>query len=221
LRISPIHFQLSVENMKFFKNSILFVFLSTFSVAFASAQDTGGVKGKIRTARGDGIANVSVTARLKGADVKSANSDGDGKFVLKGLEPGVYNIAFSKAGFSSGVKYNVEVEKNKISDLGDRLILNVDQGTLVFIKGSVFDQNGRSIYGAKIEIEKISGDGSKRKIGSGLTSESGEFTFRQPDQAAKFLVTASMKGKTASKEINVESPGIYRLAITLQLSNER
>jgi hypothetical protein len=117
--------------------------------------------------------------------------------------------------------YNIEVKKKKTSDLGDRLVLTVDQGTLILVKGSVFDQNGRSIYGAKVEIEKISGDGSKRKIGSGSTSESGEFTFRQPDQAAKFRVTASIKGASASKEVTVDSAGVYRLAITLEMKSEK
>lgn len=220
LKSPTIHFQLSVKSMKFFTNSILSVIIFAFSSVFILAQDTGGVKGKVRTAKGDGIASVSITVRQKGEDKKSVATDGDGKFNLNGLEPGIYNIVFSKNGYSSGVMYNIEVKKKKVSDLGDRLILGVDQGTVVFIKGSVFDQNGRSVYGAKVEIEKISSDGSSRKIGSGLTSQSGEFTFRQPDKAAKFRVTASMKDKSASKEISVDSAGIYRLAITLEMRAE-
>lgn len=197
-----------------------FLLLFVLCCAFAFAQEAGGVKGKVRTSKGDGISGVEVIARQKGENVKSAISDSGGKFVLGELKPGLYNIVFSKNGYSSGVMYNVEVKKKKTNDLSDRLILSVDQGTLILVKGSVFDQNGRSVYGAKIEIEKISGDGSKRKVGSGSTSESGEFTFRQPDQAAKYRVTASVKGASASKEVAVESAGIYRLAITLNLEKE-
>lgn len=207
--------------MKFFINSILFFFIFAFSGFLVFAQETGAIKGKVRTTKGDAISGVEVIARQKGEDVKSATSDSSGKFVLDGLKTGLYNVAFSKNGFSSGVIYNVEVRKKKTSDLGDRLILAVDQGTLILIKGSVFDQNGRSVYGAKVEIEKISGDGSKRRIGSGSTGESGEFTFRQPDQAAKFRVTASLKGATGSKEVTVDSAGIYRLAITLEMRDEK
>lgn len=202
------------------RNLIALVFVLAFSGVFVAAQDLGGVKGKVRTTKGDGISGVEIIARQKGEDLKSATSDSGGKFVLDGLKPGLYNIVFSKNGYSSGVMYNVEVRKKKTSDLGDRLILTVDQGTLILIKGSVFDQNGRSVYGAKVEIEKISGDGAKRRIGSGVTSQSGEFTFRQPDQPAKFRVTASLKGASASKEITVDSAGIYRLAITLELKSE-
>jgi len=207
--------------MRFFKNLVGLAFILAFSSVFATAQDFGGVKGKVRTTKGDSISGVEIIARQKGEDVKSIMSDSGGKFVLDGLKEGLYNIVFSKNGYSSGVMYNVEVRKKKTSDLGDRLVLTVDQGTLILVKGSVFDQDGRSIYGAKVEIEKISIDGSKRKIGSGVTSQSGEFTFRQPDQAAKFRVTASMKGASASKEVTVDSAGIYRLAITLQVSDKQ
>jgi hypothetical protein len=187
------------------------------SASLAYAQDTGSIKGKVRTSKGDGISSVEVIARQKGKDIKFATSDSNGKFVLGGLASGLYNVVFNKNGYSAGVMYNVEVKKKQVNDLGDRLILTVDQGTLVLIKGSVFDKNGRSVYGAKVEIVKISGDGSTRKIGSGLTNQSGEFTFRQPEQAAKFRITASAKGASASKEISVDSAGIYRFAITLNL----
>ncbi len=197
-----------------------FLLLFVLCCTFVFAQDTGGIRGKVRTTKGDSISGVDVIARQKGEDVKSAISDSSGKFVLEAIKTGLYNIVFSKNGYSSGVMYNVEVRKKKTSDLGDRLILTVDQGTLILVKGSVFDQNGRSVYGAKVEFEKISADGSTRRIGSGSTSQSGEFTFRQPDRAAKFRVTASMKGASASKEISVDSAGIYRLAITLEMRAE-
>lgn len=203
--------------MKFFTNSILFVIVFSLSGFLVFAQETGGVKGKVRTVKGDSIAGVKITARQKGEDKKSVVSDNSGKFVLENLQPGFYNLVFDKNGYSSGIRYNVEVKRKKVADLGDRLILTVDQGTLVLVKGSVFDQNGRSVYGAKVEMEKISADGARLKIGSVFTSQSGEFTFRQPDETAKFRVTASLKGKSASKEISVESAGIYRVALTLDV----
>ncbi len=91
--------------MKFIKHSFTFAFVFALSSLVAFAQETGGVKGKIRTMKGDGIAGASVAARLNGADVKSVKSDGDGRFVLDGLKPGVYNIVFDKSGYASGIKY--------------------------------------------------------------------------------------------------------------------
>ena len=206
--------------MKIFRNAAFFLTLFVFLTAAALGQETGGAKGKIRTIKGDGISSASVTARLKGQDVKSVKSDAKGSFEMTGLEPGVYNFMFEKPGYSAGIKYNVEIKKKSTVDLGDRLILMVDQGSLVLINGSVYNQDGRSITGAKIEIEKVNSDGSTKKIGNGYTNVSGEFTFRQPDGSAKFRVTASFKGISDSKEVSVDSAGVYRLAITLNIPKE-
>jgi hypothetical protein len=214
-------FKVNFQTVKKSFQFTIFLLLTVYCLPFAAnAQETGGVKGKVRSVRGDGIAGATITARQKGEDIKSTKSDSKGNFELSGLEPGLYNFVFEKQGFGAGVKYNVEVKRKKIENLGDRLILSVDQGTLVLIRGSVFNQDGRSITGAKVELEKISADGSTRKIGSVYTNVSGEFAFRQPEGTAKFRVTASARGASSSKEVEVDSPAVYRLAITLDLSKE-
>ncbi len=185
--------------------------------ALAFAQDTGSVKGKIRTTSGDGIAEVTITARQKGEDVKSVTSDSKGNFVMSGLKAGLYNLVFTKSGYGQGVLYNIEIKNKKETDLGSRLVLTLDQGTLVIIKGSIFNQDGVSLFGAKVEVVRINSDGSTKKVGTGYSSEMGEFTFRFPKGAAKYRVTASVKGVSASKEIEVDDAAIYRLAITLDL----
>ena len=220
--------------MKFFKYSFLLTLILAFSGAAVFAQETGGVKGKVRTTKGEGIASATITARQENADVKSATSDAKGNFVLEGLKAGSYNLIFSKDGYSSGVLYNVEVKKKKIGDLGERLVLTVDRGTQVIIKGTVFDKDGRSVAGAQVEIEKISKDGSTTKIKSIYTSlgtdpgarggdgnARGEFTFRFSEGAAKYRVTASTKDSIAIKEIAVDNAAIYRLALTLETKTEK
>jgi len=207
--------------MKFYSRIILF-FSAFFALSFSVlAQETGGVKGKVRTTKGDGIASATIIARQQSEDVKSTTSDAKGNFILENLKPGNYNLVFTKKGYSSGVLYNVEIKKKKTSDLGARLILSIDQGTQVIIKGSVFAADGRSVGGAKVEIEEISGDGAAKKVGSGVSNYSGEFTFRFSEGATKYRVTASMKNSTASKEVEVDSAAIYRLAITLEVRTER
>ena len=203
--------------MKYFSKIIFLFLLSAFSSAHALAQDTGGVKGKVRTTRGEGIAAATITAKLQDEDVKSTTSDAKGNFVLENLKAGTYNLVFTKNGFSSGVMYKVEVKKKKISDLGERLVLTIDQGTQVIIKGSIFAADGRSLGGAEIKIERVSSDGSVKKLDSSRSSYSGEFTFKFSEGAAKYRITASAKGASASKEIEVDSAAIYRLAITLKV----
>ncbi len=199
--------------MKKFIISTLFL-IFTASVVFA--QNTGGIKGKVRDVKGKSLSGVKITVRQKGEDLKSANSNSKGEFEMQGLEAGTYNVVFEKEGFGTGVLYNIVVKKKKTGDLGNRLVMKVDQGTLVIINGSVFNQFGGSIFGAKVEIEKISGN-SAQKAGSSYTSQSGEFVFRFPEKADRFRVTASAKGVSASKEIEVTNAAVYRLALTLEL----
>ncbi len=190
-----------------------------FTASLAVAQNTGGLKGKVRDTKGKGISGVTITVRQKGEDLKSVKSDSKGEFVMEGLKPGLYNVVFEREGYGSGVLYNVEVQKKRVGDLGSRLVMRVDQGTLVIINGSVFNQFGGSIYGAKVEIERISGASSKN-VGSSYTSQNGEFVFRFPQKSDRFRITATAKGVSASKEIEVSEAAIYRLAITLELPTE-
>lgn len=192
-------------------------FLFIFCV-FSHAQETGGAKGKIRNAQDRGIAGVTVVAEQDGKAVRKISTDKSGAFKIEGLKSGKYNFVFSKTGFATGSLNNVEVGGKQVRDLGKRL-LEVDEGMLVLIKGTVFDQDGKSIPDAKVEIERISGSGQS-KLKPDYTSESGDFTFRFPEGAAKFRVTASIKGKSSSKEIEVESAAIYRLALTVNITKE-
>jgi hypothetical protein len=193
--------------------AVLTVMLST---AFAFAQ-SGGVKGKVKSNRGAGIPNASVTARQSGKDIKTVRADAKGSFQLTGLQSGVYSLVFDADGFQSGLLQGVEV-KGGVRDLGDRLILMPDQGTQVIINGSVFYKEGVSLGGAKVEIERQNADGSWKKVTTLYTTIQGEFTFRQPEAAAKFRITAKYKGAEGSKEVEVNTAAIYRLAITLDIS---
>src|SRR4051794_9647585 len=192
------------------------VTLLMFTALLAPAQALGGgVKGKVRNFKGEGISGVQITARQDSKDVKTVKTGAKGDFVLSGLAPGVYNFVFDGQGYNSAIRYNIEVKANKITDLGDKLVLVVDKGTLVIVQGSVFFKDGRSIPGAKVLVEKFTADGGTRELATVYTNVSGEFTFRQPEGNAKFRITAKYKDVSGSKELEVDSAAIYRLAISL------
>lgn len=206
-----------------------FVLPTTFALLLISAfcfvpsalgQSVGSIKGQVRNMSGDNISGATITARREAKDVKSAKSDGNGEFVLDGLASGTYNIVFDAKGYSSGIKYSVEVKANQTFDLGSRLILQTDQGTQVIVKGSVFYKDGTSVPAVEVKVEKINSDGSARKLGTITTNISGDFVFRQPEGAAKFRMTVKHKGKTSSKELEVDSAAIYRLAISLEINRD-
>jgi len=204
--------------MKLFRYLFLVTLLLSILGAVAFGQETGSVKGKVRNEDGNRIPDVNVTIRKDGEDLKSTRTDRSGKFMLRGINPGTYNLAFEKEGYSLGVLKNVLIKSKKTNNLKDRLILTVDDGTLVVIQGSVFNQFGRSVRGAKIEIEEIRSDKEKpKKLGNGYTSRSGEFIFRFPEGSRKLRIIASAGDVSSSKEVEIDEVAVYRLAITLNL----
>ena len=196
----------------------VFVLLTAFCSLLTVHAQNGGIKGKVRNNKGGGIAGATVTVRQDGKDVKAVRSDAKGSFVLQGLRSGVYSVVFDADGYSSGVKYGVEIKDKGIRDLGDRLILSVDPGTQVIVKGSVFFKEGFSVTGAKVEIEQVNTDGSTKNLSDTYTNSSGEFTLRPPSGISRLRFTVKYKGTTGIKEIEVAGPAIYRLAITLDIS---
>lgn len=197
-----------------------FAFLALVLIMSAAVfAQAGGLKGKVRTNSGQGIADAVVTITHGGKDIRSARSDSSGIFLINGVQPGTYTLRVEAKGYASGTLFGVEI-KNKVKDLGDKLFLTVDQGSQVILRGSVFFKEGTSVTRAKVELEKARADGSFERLGSTETNVSGDFVFRQPPGAATYRVTAKYKGVTAMKEISVENPAVYRVAVSLDLSRE-
>lgn len=181
----------------------------------AAAQAQGGIRGKVRDAKGKAIANAVVAARQDSKNVKTTKTNSKGEFRLEGLRPGTYNVAIEADGFSTGVKYDVRVG-TKVINLGDRLILSVDEGSLVLIRGSVFTKQGRSVPGAKVELFIVGPNGSAKRIATGFTTGSGDFGFRRPKGKATLKLVASYRKAVGEKILEVEFPEVYRTAITIE-----
>lgn len=205
--------------MKYLRITFAFTAISFLAALTVFAQETGSVKGIVRAESGKKLSGVAIFVRQDGEDLKSSKTDHRGQFRISGLNPGKYNLVFEKDGYASGVLYDVLVIEKKVNNLKDRLIMSIDEGTLVIINGSVFNQFGRSIYGAKVVIEEIRGDSSVKKIDTIYSSQSGQFTFKFDEGKKKFRITASAKDSSESKEIEVDQPAIYRLAISLNLDS--
>ncbi len=192
--------------------SLAVVLLATLSLA--QDRSAGAIKGKVKVEAGT-PAGVAVIVRQGDREVSRAATDKNGEFVTR-VPPGIYGLTFRKTGLSVGTIENIEVKAGKTRSLGDRLVLTIDEGSIAFIRGSVFNHEGRMVPGAKVELAKIQEDGSVRKIDGRITNETGSFVFRLIPDVAKYRLTAKLRGSDAvSKDVEIDGPAVYRLALSL------
>ena len=201
-----------------FKKSIGTVLLALLACGFAFAQDKdktkGSIKGQVRVAVGSPN-GVTVVVRQGDRELSHALTDKNGKFVIERLAPGSYGLTFRKPGLSIGTIENVVVKAGDTRSLGDRLLLTIDEGSIAFIRGSVFSGSGRSVPNAKVELARINADGSVKKIDGRITTETGSFVFRLAPETAKYRVSLKTDGEPISRDVDVDGAAVYRVALSL------
>src|SRR5579885_360113 len=182
---------------------------------------TGVVVGRVRVESGKSAAGISVKLRRGDEEVAQATTNAKGEFEFRNLEPGTYGLTLRKPGLQVGTMENLEVRAGETVSLRDHLFLRVDEGSIAFIKGSVFDAGGRSFPGAHVELARVEPDGSVKKIGDQFTNVTGSFDFRLPPEGARYRVTAKADGmETATQEVSVEGAAIYRTALSLKRASK-
>lgn len=202
--------------MKFTKLTIVILVLLLAAGAFAQDKSSGGIKGKVRVETGS-ASGVTVVVRQGEREVAQGLTDKNGEFVISRLAPGRYGVTFRKPGLSVGTIEDVEVKAGKPRSLGDHLILTIDEGSIAFIRGTVFMPDDRSAPGVRIELARIEADGTVKKIDGRVTNEIGAFVFRLKPDVAKYRVTAKPNGGEAvSKDVEIDGAAIYRVALSLK-----
>ena len=202
--------------MKFEKLIFLLVIvLGAAGVAVAQDKTLGGIKGKVRVETGT-PGGVTVVVRRGETEVTRTETQKNGDFVVSRLTPGVYGLTFRKPGLSIGTMEDVEVKAGKTRSLGDRLVLTIDEGSIAFLSGSVFNADDRSVPNAKVELARIMDDGTVKKIDGRVTTETGSFKFRLSPEPAKYRVSVKTSGSEAvSKDVEVDGAAVYRVALSL------
>lgn len=201
-----------------FNKTVLALVLALFAGAVVVAQDTdkslGSIKGKVRVETGT-PSGVSVVVRRGEKEVTRVETQKNGDFLVSRLSPGVYGLTFRKSGLSVGTIEDVEVKAGKTRSLGDRLVLTIDEGSIAFLSGSVFNADGRSVPNAKVELSRILEDGTAKKIDGRVTTETGSFRFRLSPDPAKYRVTVKTDGDPVTTDVDIDGAAIYRVALNL------
>jgi hypothetical protein len=159
---------------------------------------------------------VTVILRQGDKELSNVTTNKNGEFSINRLTPGIYGLTFRKPGLSIGAIENVEVKAGKTRSMGDRLVLTIDEGSIAFIRGSVFNGDGRSVPNAKVELSKVLEDGSTKKIDGRITTETGSFVFRLSPETAKYRVTLKSDNvEPVSKDVEIDGAAVYRVALSL------
>jgi hypothetical protein len=186
-----------------------------------SAQDktTGGIKGKVQVDGNSTPENVSVIVRQGDREVRRVETNRKGEFVVQGLPPGLYGLTLRKPGLSVGTLEKIEVRAGKTRGVSERLFLPVDTGSLAFVRGSVFNEAGRSVRNARVEIALIEPDGKTKKLDGRISNEAGIFIFRLTPERARYRITVKAdRMETATQDVEIEGAGRTNIAVTLHPS---
>ena len=194
---------------------VLAIVLFAAGIAVGQDKSLGAIKGKVRVETGT-PGGVTVVVRRGETEVTRATTDKNGDFVVSKLTPGKYGLTFRQPGLSIGSMEDIEVKAGKTRSLGDRLILTIDEGSIAFVSGSVFNADGRSVPNAKVELSRILEDGTVKKIDGRVTTETGSFKFRLSPEAGKYRVSVKRDGaEPVSKDVEVDGAAVYRIALSL------
>jgi hypothetical protein len=186
--------------------------------AVAQDKGTGGIKGKVSVETGT-PGGVAVIVRQSEREVARALTEKNGAFAISRLAPGRYGVTFRKPGLSVGTIEDIEIKAGKTRSL-ENIRLGIDEGSIAFIRGSVFNQNDRSVPNVRIELAKIDEDGTAKKIDGRVTNEIGAFVFRLTPDVAKYRITAKPSGADpVSKDIEIDGAAVYRVALSIKLAN--
>ena len=202
--------------MRFKKTLFLFAITLSFAgVVRGQDKSLGAIKGKVRVETGT-PAGVTVVVRRGETEVTRSTTDKNGDFVVSRLKPGIYGVTFRKPGLSIGSLEDIEVKAGKTRSLGDRLILTIDEGSIAFLSGSVFNPAGRSMPNVKVELLRILEDGTTKKIDSRITTETGSFKFRLSPDPGKYRVSVKADGsEPVTKDVDIDGAAVYRVALNL------
>jgi len=183
-------------------------------VAQGKDKTTGTLKGKVAVEKGN-AGGVEVSLLQAEDEIARTTTSKGGDFVFNRIHPGTYRVKFRKAGLAVGTVDAVTVKAGETRNLSKGIFLNIDEGSITFIRGSVFTETGRSVSGVRVELARVINETSIQKLDSRITGETGEFVFRLPPSSAKYRLTLKADGaETASKDVDVEGAAVYRIALT-------
>ena len=114
-------------NTRFMLRPLIFLFAALLAVGSVSAQvGSGTLKGEVMDLdANEPLPFASVVIFLNGNQVSGTNTDFDGEYTIKPVQPGTYDVLFSFVGYQSRKITGVKITANKISFVNAELSAGV------------------------------------------------------------------------------------------------
>jgi hypothetical protein len=140
-------------------------------MAAAVAYAQGSVEGwVINSVGGSGVKRAVVT--LKGEDTYLVRTDAEGRFALKQVVPGKYEVEAAREG------YQAKPQRSLVVTAGTNPALLVQLVPLATIAGKIVDENGEPVPDADVEAMRYRFNGANKQLrsnGKATTNDRGEY----------------------------------------------
>ena len=189
-----------------FKPLIILILLVglPFSIAISAhgqlqGRQTTDITGVVQDPNGAVVPKARITVTNKNTgQVSSATTDSSGRFTVRNVEAGIYDVQAEGSGFKTKRLSNVSVQLSQSTSLNivfDDTQPIVIVTKVVFIKGSVrSDRTNRPIKSATVTIKEVDGEGSwTPTIGK-------DGKYKQELPPGKYKVSAKADGFVDSAE---------------------
>jgi hypothetical protein len=189
--------------------------------ALAQDKTTGSIKGKVKVEKGS-AGGIDVFLLQRENEIARTTTNKNGDFALNRVQPGTYRVRFRKPGLAIGTVDGVTVRAGETRRLSDGIFLNIDEGSITFLRGSVFTEDGRSVPNVRVDLARVIDVKTIQKLDSRITGETGEFVFRLPPNAATYRLILKADGvEPAAKDIDIDGAAVYRVALVYKRTQKQ
>ena len=203
---------------------IIISLLLSFVVSMGAIAQSGTLKGSVSDGEtGEPLPFVNVVVFLNGNQVTGTNTDFDGNYVIKPINPGAYEVMFSFVGYQQKKVTGVSVTSNKIQFLDAKLSSGVaiDEVEIIEYTVPLIDKDGGASGGTvtREDIDKLPGRSAESiattVAGVGSTGTGGGISIRGARTNSTWVYIDGIKvrgssalPKSAIEEVQVVTGGI-------------
>ena len=212
-------------NKRFMLRPIALIFMALMAIGPVAAQvGSGTLKGKIMDLDADSpLPFASVVLFLNGNQVSGTNTDFDGEYTIKPVQPGTYEVLVSFVGYQSQKITGVKITANKIQFVNAALSAGVmmEEAEVVEYTVPLIDKDGGASGGTmtREDIDKMPGRSAASiattVAGASTAGTGGGISIRgaRPSSTWVYIDGIKVRGssalpKSAIEEVQVVTGGI-------------